>query len=522
MGDEKSKRLQASMGGFSEITALSQGAINTAMAKLVKDHPEIGHVQSKSKRGDTLDAEIGQPLVSLKVTGETRANLEYCAKFKSGKLHFNYDPPEDFDVTEWIIAFNVEIDSVKVEPGSDEDKKVRSAIQQAGDFSLTSLFLTFNDPDDIITFAGILAKWYINDGPMTDRQKRTIGYGLQASDPSSVNKQAPNFPPTSLKFQTYEYISPGKKGPEEGIPGGDNNMLLYLQMTDKKDFPSAPILPYTGNFVSKGMGGTMCIEKDILWDRYLLRTTTPQLLHLFNNATYAWVKTADLSTVDRPTWDVGVGDSGHAGDTSFFTWVPVEGKVMEWAWGLPSQPEQSVSKADRQGNASGSIDVTCTTSNSMKTVSGSNVITVSGKTDINVHVTCGETSVWDPWSCDYTIHIYLEWSTTITLNAVDDGGLSMTLDLSDKNFQVSSDPLEYRMEGGYWPTKDDVEGQQSTLENTLITNLKNSPLKTTEAQLQNDLNSSARFVVPGQGTFRYSNPMFNDNGDLLIEVDYKE
>ncbi|KAF5861224.1 hypothetical protein ETB97_000479 [Aspergillus alliaceus] len=76
MGDVKSKRLQVSMGGFSEITALSQGAINTSMAKLVKDHPEIGHVQSKSKTGDTLDAEIGQPLGSLKVTGETRANLE--------------------------------------------------------------------------------------------------------------------------------------------------------------------------------------------------------------------------------------------------------------------------------------------------------------------------------------------------------------------------------------------------------------------------------------------------------------
>ncbi|KAE8384517.1 hypothetical protein BDV23DRAFT_176994 [Aspergillus alliaceus] len=366
-----------------QITALSQGAINTAMAKLVKDHPEIGHVQSKSKTGDTLDAEIGQPLGSL--------------KFKSGKLLFSYDPPEDFDGTEWTVALNVEIDSVKVEPGSDEDKKVRN-------------------PNDIVILAGILARWYVNDGPMTDRQKRTIGYGLQASDPSSMNKQAPNFPPTLTKKNLEE-----------------------------KDFPSAPILPYTGKFVSKGMGGTMCIEKDILWDRCLLRTTTPQLLHLFNNATYAWEK------------------------------------VMEWIWGLPSQPEQSVSKADRQGNTSGSIDVTCTTSNSMKTASGSNVITGAGETDIDVHVTCCETSVWALWSCDYTI--------IITLNAVDDGAY----------FQVSSHPLKYRMEGGLWPTKDDVEGQQI-----------------------NNLNSSARFVVPGQGTFRYSNPMFNDNGDLLIKVDYKE
>ncbi|KAL2821454.1 hypothetical protein BDW59DRAFT_164189 [Aspergillus cavernicola] len=542
MGDETSKRLQASPGGFSEVTALSQRAINNAMAKLVKDHPEISHVQSKSKRGDALDAQIGQPLISLKVTGSSRASLEYYAKFSSGKLHFNYDPPEDFDVEGWTIAFNVQIDSVKLEPGSDEDKQVRGAIQQAGDFSLTSLFLTFNegdiikpdldhsdfkgaklDRDDIITFAGILAKWYVNDGPMTDRRKRTIGYGLRTANPESVNKQAPSFSPTSLKFQTYEYIAPGKKDPEEGIPEGDNNMLLYLQMTDKKDFPPEAILPYTGNFVSNGMGGTMCIEKGIFWDRYLLRKTTPQLLHLFNNSTYAWAKSADLTDIEHPDWEVGVGGSGHAGDPDFFAWV--SSGLLQWTWGSPSQPEQQIRKRNSYGNESGSIDVTCTTNNSMKTKPGSNLIDVSGKSDIQVYVTCGatcSTSPCAPWACHYTVHVWLEWETAISLNAVDDGGLAISLDLNDSNFKVSWDPLKYSMVGSTYPTRESVEAKQSTLQNTLITELRNSPLRAVEAQLQKDLNNSARFVVPGQGTFHYKNPMFNDNGDLLIEVDYKE
>lgn len=55
----------------------------------------------------------------------------------------------------------------------------------------------------------ILASWYAgDDGVMSDRRKRTIAYGLQTLRPDTVNEQAATFPPTSLKFQTYEYIAP--------------------------------------------------------------------------------------------------------------------------------------------------------------------------------------------------------------------------------------------------------------------------------------------------------------------------
>lgn len=50
----------------------------------------------------------------------------------------------DFDVKDWVIAFNVKLDKIDLEPGSEEDQQVRIAIQQPGDFSLQSLFLTFN------------------------------------------------------------------------------------------------------------------------------------------------------------------------------------------------------------------------------------------------------------------------------------------------------------------------------------------------------------------------------------------
>lgn len=63
------------------------------MVKMVTDRPEVAHVSCKTKRGDSLKGTIAEPLVSLKVTGPTRAGLEYTARFGSGTLHFNYDPP---------------------------------------------------------------------------------------------------------------------------------------------------------------------------------------------------------------------------------------------------------------------------------------------------------------------------------------------------------------------------------------------------------------------------------------------
>jgi hypothetical protein len=120
------------------------------------------------------------------------------------------------------------------------------------------------------------------------------------------------------------------------------------------------------------------------------------------------------------------------------------------------------------------------------------------------------------------MHVWLEWATKITLNAVQDGGLAISIDLDRNIYKVSADPLVHKIEGASEPSQRSVMDKESALQNALISSLTNSRFREIETQLQKDLNNSARFVVPGQGTFKYKNPMFNDNGDLFIEVSYKE
>lgn len=115
----------------------------------------------------------------------------------------------------------------------------------------------------------------------------------------------------------------------------------------------------------------------------------------------------------------------------------------------------------------------------------------------------------------------MSWDTTITINAVDAGGLKIAIDLDEDNFRVGNDPLSFRTDGGFGPTKSDIEKKQNGLVNNLKSALQNSALQCVADELQKNLDNAARFVVPGLGVFKYKDPMFNDNGDLFIAVEYQ-
>ena len=116
--------------------------------------------------------------------------------------------------------------------------------------------------------------------------------------------------------------------------------------------------------------------------------------------------------------------------------------------------------------------------------------------------------------------MWLSWSTTITINAVDTGGLRIAIDLDENNFIVDNDPL-YFDGGTYGPTKSSVEKKQNGLVDNLKSALRNSALQSVADELQKNLDNAARFVVPGLGVFKYKDPMFNDSGDLFISVEYQ-
>lgn len=118
------------------------------------------------------------------------------------------------------------------------------------------------------------------------------------------------------------------------------------------------------------------------------------------------------------------------------------------------------------------------------------------------------------------MHIWVNWNTKITLESVQEGGLKISLEMPQ--FKVDSDPFYPTADEGWSGKADDLIKQFQDLKDDLQNRMENFPLLDAQKALQEDLANSARFVIPGGGTFIYDNPIFNDNGDLMIAASYQD
>lgn len=171
-------------------------------------------------------------------------------------------------------------------------------------------------------------------GIMADPRKSTLGFAASTANPLSVNYDAPTFPPTALMFQTYAFIPIGAHEPSVGLEEGQRNMLLYLNMTRHKPFPIEKYLNYSGNHVPSTIDGSVCIERDVFWNSFLLREAWPLLLHALNKATRTWLGDIWIdyknSKVDYGA-TFGVGPwPGLNEPIEYFRWVPVD--TTSWVY----------------------------------------------------------------------------------------------------------------------------------------------------------------------------------------------
>lgn len=107
-------------------------------------------------------------------------------------------------------------------------------------------------------------------------QANTLGYSITTPTPDNGAAQVlPTFTPTFNQFQTGEWRSPNGAKAGKGIPSGNFNQLLYLQVTDNTPIPDTDkrAYSYTGNLVDDGKAGTLLISRKLFWDKWLL----PQL-----------------------------------------------------------------------------------------------------------------------------------------------------------------------------------------------------------------------------------------------------
>ncbi|KAI4862027.1 hypothetical protein F4820DRAFT_464061 [Hypoxylon rubiginosum] len=149
---------------YDQIIVLSQKVINAGFKTMWKlaqadDDSPLKHFK-KSIHGQYIDSDVGVPSVRLHV-GSKEPMLHFLLSLTKGKLSvYESDESEDaleWDIKNWVLAFNVTINQKQVTKASDEYKKFQKrASLPESDFSLAQLFIdsssstSFNQ--DLTTF----------------------------------------------------------------------------------------------------------------------------------------------------------------------------------------------------------------------------------------------------------------------------------------------------------------------------------------------------------------------------------
>lgn len=106
---------------------------------------------------------------------------------------------------------------------------------------------------------------------------------------------------------------------------------------------------------------------------------------------------------------------------------------------------------------------------------------------------------------------YITWSVSLAMASVDDGGL--VFKKGPDNVDVS-----HAQEGGmHW--SDSPESIASDWADMLKDNMKGS-FSSIENHLLYALANQHRLNLPAKGSFLMKDPLFNDNGDLLVSLTY--
>lgn len=103
----------------------------------------------------------------------------------------------------------------------------------------------------------------------------------------------------------------------------------------------------------------------------------------------------------------------------------------------------------------------------------------------------------------------------MTLVSVHDGGLQIELSSVAK----MSDIFNISTYNNSWPLGAH-NGSAEEMEKRLKASIGSNTLEKATETLRGALKSTARFVLPGKGTFFYKDPIFNNHGDFLCSVRY--
>ncbi|KAE9371699.1 hypothetical protein N431DRAFT_467860 [Stipitochalara longipes BDJ] len=522
-----SSRLKASLktptGEYNEVLAISQGLVNSSFRFLYALRPEM-HTINISNRYGSLVSNLLPPQISLNFGDGARPY--YYMNFGTGGVLTVYDDDDvehKISTSGWVFVFEVGFSQVALENNTPEREKIEEMLDHPGLYSISLARIT--DPviklcdfkgyvftEDIkITFQYCVSR-HISE-MLKDRTSQTIGYTWTTQNPEGAYVKAPSFPPTAMILQSYPYYEDGQIEPVVGLGKGDNNMLLYSEMTNKRPIPKEQKIIWKGNFISPSPTppktaalATMTIGTQVFWNEFLLGNSLGPLLTRMNEATWLEAKVcrAEYGAIENDfEYDVGPVDTRPP---SFYDWVPKDDGTG-WKWekttGLVDEDTPTDGFSAEAGLWTGS-------SNDITIIPGSNRITVSGRSYVNLF----SKSVRFGIEANGSAEVWNTWSFTIDAVSILEGGLEFDVNIPANNSDLFY--IKTRVDNSFFKNEDfmkemadDVRGWIGLID-----------IRHAATELKTLLTGTAKFFLPGAGDFFYKNPIFTNEKDLTVDATY--
>ncbi|KAL8808951.1 MAG: hypothetical protein Q9200_003857 [Gallowayella weberi] len=544
----------ATTGQFDQVTAVSQTMINDQLQTLMDNVTDlkIFDVEPTTWDKSTLtmeDALLKPCSVVIPVEQNDFSTVEFYINFDSGTMKYDVKADtrrklpavhEEYPLAGWVVCFNVKMGLANVDP--EELPRIKEQINVAGDYSIQRLFFDFTTAD-IANFLESKSKFFTSTGPIAYKdlpkslqpafslvlnkwvevlqdQVIDICYHGTAPDKSSiVNPIAPSFPPEDVLFQTYPFKNPNGAAISEADKS--MNALLYLE-TCIKPVPTNTLLNWTGNFITNGddgkanVNGSMFISRKLFFERFLL-----PLLKEFNLR-------SQITPTSAKNWIDGLMFKFQWGFMS--GWDPAHTSVSDsyydWTSNIPNRKfTWSKTKADAKDNAGSTgfmrsrLTVKGDTTNELSWEAGGHELTLKVKSHYRQETWNEQIGITN----DTHVDVNVGFTMLLVFQSISKGVLQI-----NTYYPLANGQSRYntKFSDAVWTTGDTSASsiwdskpadKQQDIKNRWIASMGGDKWFT--ERMKNVL-SAHRFVFPGNGTFSFSDPMFNKNGDLIVSLAY--
>ncbi|KAH8690094.1 hypothetical protein BGW36DRAFT_466024 [Talaromyces proteolyticus] len=537
---------------YDQVLALSSKIINDSWVTLYSDNDVLQSIDVDGYKDGGNKGQITGNLKPcqfyLKPQEESKNNkiqAIYKIRFDSGTLTTSGHDALQMDVSNWEIAVNVELDKQKWSKMTDDQKGSITKYYElpeegeedsgAGDYSVTRIFVKIIDAkindinedesvftdddgnsckiDDFDDATQNALQAFLDAWTEIQHSQGTNTLGVTLTQPSDQEG------PRDVWMNCADYQNDQASAEDKK----NYRCLLWCELLPDHDNLKSPVIATRANWCYPGIDATYAVSSQVFFEKFLveqlqplaraseLKPTTTRLHVVKMN-----VKGMDCSYIVA-VWKFSVGhnEDHTAALDDYFKLTKVEEKPPKYTWSKTNTGDTGAKCMDYSGVGNVSAWANLRQSGTVNlTVSpniGSNKISVSGRINYKwAYRVSDDDNVMstDPVaSANYSG----TWSLSLLLSTDKDGQLHLAVDGSVNPRVTLTYSVGELSNASSWDT-DIADLLQSQISDAITAAKEN---------LTNLFLTAGKFVYPSNGLLSFTDPVFNEEGDVLASVEYK-